>query len=195
MLLYLLLCGGARGQNVSCSLSGTVQDSAQALVPGAVVSVTAEMTGFVRNMKTNEAGFFSFPDLAAGTLSLTVATPGFKKYEQKGIAMGSGDQRSLGAIVLAVGEVTESVTVTAESAPVQLGSSEKAGVIGGDEIQGMALRGRDFFDAARNKVAVDPATGKTYNQALIGTYVPGENGNINLYSQPWLTVAPRIGFR
>ena len=145
--LCVLFCCEALAQNVSGSLSGTVRDSASAVVPGALVTATDERTGFVRSSKSNESGFFSFPDLTAGTFSLTVATPGFKKYEQTGIALSSGEQRSLGEIVLAVGDVTESVTVTAESAPVQLGSSEKAGVLVAEDIQGMALRGRDFFDA------------------------------------------------
>ena len=65
---------------------------------------------------------------------------------------------------------------------------------------------RPGYDSARVKVAVDPATGKTYNSALIGTYVPGvgdpadgmlligSNGKKSLYSTPAIVVAPRIGF-
>lgn len=146
LLLFVLLTA-AFGQNVSSSLSGTVQDSVHAVIPGAVVTATDEQTGFVRNVKANETGFFSFPDLTAGTFSLTVTSQGFKKYEQKNIVLSSGEQRSLGTIGLSVGDVAESVTVTAEAAPVQLGSSEKAGVLSGQEIESMALRGRDFFDA------------------------------------------------
>lgn len=148
VILAALIClQPAFGQNVSCSLSGIVQDSARAVIPGAVVTVTGAQTGFVRNTKTNDSGFFAFPDLTAGEYTLSVTAPGFKKYEQTGINLSSSEQRSLGAIVLAVGDVAESVTVTAEAAPVQLGSSEKAGLITGEEMESMALRGRDFFDA------------------------------------------------
>jgi hypothetical protein len=148
----MILCAAAIshaafGQNVSCSLSGVVQDSVKAVIPGAVVTVTGVQTGFVRNTKTNDSGFFAFPDLTAGDYNLSVTAPGFKKYEQQGIKLSSSEQRSLGTIVLTVGDVAESVTVTAEAAPVQLGSSEKAGVLTGEEIESMALRGRDFFDA------------------------------------------------
>jgi hypothetical protein len=134
-------------QNISCSISGTVQDSVGAVIPNASITVADEQTGFTRSVKTNDSGYFSFPDLIAARYDLTVVAAGFKKYEQKSIALNSGDQRSLGSLTLTIGEVTESVTITAEAAPVQLGSSEKAGVLTGDEIDNMALRGRDFFDA------------------------------------------------
>ena len=128
-MVFLLAASAGFGQNVSGSLSGTVQDTLQAVLPGVPVTLTDEQTGFPRTTQSNASGFFSFPDLTAATYTLSVVAPGFKRYEQKGIALNSGDQRSLGAIVLTVGEVTESVTVTAEAAPVQLGSSEKAGVV------------------------------------------------------------------
>lgn len=140
------ICAAAWAQNVSGSLSGTVQDALGAVIPGADITVKSTQ-GFVRTSKTNPAGFFSFPDLTPSTYSLTVSAKGFKKYEQTEIAITSSEQRSAGAIVLQVGEMSDSITVTAEAAPVQLGSSEKAGVITADDIDHMALRGRDFMDA------------------------------------------------
>jgi hypothetical protein len=147
LLLLVLLCPAVVAQNISCSISGTVQDSGGAVIPNASITVADEQTGFTRNVKTNDSGYFSFPDLTAAKYNLTVVAAGFKRYEQKAIALNSGDQRSLGSLTLTLGEVTESVTITAEAAPVQLGSSEKAGVLTGEEIDSMALRGRDFFDA------------------------------------------------
>ncbi len=136
------------GQNISCSLSGTVEDSLGAVFPGLDVTITSIQTGFVRTTKTNQEGFFSFPDLTPSTYTIAItAAAGFKRYTQAGIAISSGEPRSLGVIRLQLGEVTESVTVEAETTPVQLGSGERAGVLTGEEISGMALRGRDFMDA------------------------------------------------
>jgi hypothetical protein len=66
---------------------------------------------------------------------------------------------------------------------------------------------RPAFDANNKKVALDPLTGKTYPEGLIGTYVPGVGdpangmvlGGINdwprgLYTIPAVSFAPRIGF-
>lgn len=134
-------------QNISGGLSGTVVDSLAAPFAGTTVTVSNETTGFVRSTTTNVEGFFSFPDLTPGTFTLTITAPGFKKYAQSGIAVGSGEQRSLQTITLQIGDTTESVTVTAESVPVQLGSSERGSNLTQEEIQNMALRGRDVMDA------------------------------------------------
>ncbi|MCX6638759.1 MAG: carboxypeptidase-like regulatory domain-containing protein, partial [Acidobacteria bacterium] len=62
----------------------------QAVLPGVPVALTDEQTGFLRTTRSNASGFFSFPDLAAATYTLNVVAPGFKRYEQKGIALSSG---------------------------------------------------------------------------------------------------------
>jgi hypothetical protein len=66
---------------------------------------------------------------------------------------------------------------------------------------------RPALDARRVKVAIDPTTGKTYPQALIGSFAPGIGSPSNgmyiggkdgypegLYSLPALAFAPRFGF-
>jgi hypothetical protein len=134
-------------QNISCSLSGSVQDSMGAAFAGADVVLSGNQTGFTRTTKANPEGFFSFPDLTPSTYTLAISAPGFKRYVASDIEIGSGEQRTLGVLKLTIGDVTESVTVTAEAAPVQLGSSDRAAGITGQELDNMALRGRDFMDA------------------------------------------------
>ncbi len=66
---------------------------------------------------------------------------------------------------------------------------------------------RPAFDDRNKKVALDPLTGKTYPEGLIGTFVPGVGdpangmviGGINnwprgLYTMPSVSLAPRVGF-
>ncbi|MFB3828256.1 MAG: carboxypeptidase regulatory-like domain-containing protein [Bryobacteraceae bacterium] len=144
----LLFCvSAAPAQNISCSLSGTVQDSMGAVFPGVEVSLASAQTGFTRTTRTNPEGFFSFPDLTPSTYTLVISAPGFKRHVQEGIEISSGEQRSLRNIALSVGEVSESVTVTAEAAPVQLGSSDRAVGLISEDLENIALRGRDFMDA------------------------------------------------
>ncbi|MBM3761267.1 MAG: carboxypeptidase regulatory-like domain-containing protein [Acidobacteria bacterium] len=144
MVLFAL---HAWSQNVSSAISGTVVDQTGASLGGAAVKVVDGATGFERDGTSNERGFFSFPDLRTGSFTLTVNAPGFKKYQQRGIEIVTGEQRSMGQIRLQVGETSESVTVTAESTRVELGSSERSDTLTGKELNEMALKGRDFFDA------------------------------------------------
>ncbi len=146
LLIALLAVAITNAQNISGSLSGTVQDPLGAILPEAEIVLTNEQ-GFIRTMKTNEAGFFSFPDLTPSTFVLQIKSPGFKQYTQKAIEITSGIQRSLGTITMEVGAPSDSITITAEAVPVQLGSSEKANTLTAKDLDSMALRGRDFMDA------------------------------------------------
>jgi hypothetical protein len=56
-------------------------------------------------------------------------------------------QRSLGSVVLQLSDLSDIVTVTAEATAVQLGSSERATTLTGNDLESMALRGRDALDA------------------------------------------------
>lgn len=122
-------------------------DATGAILAGAAIKVVGTQTGFETNSISNESGFFNFPDLKPGTYNLVISAQGFKNYRQQSIEVSSGEQRSLGSLKLTVGETADSITVTAESARVELGSSDKAGTLTGDDLNSMALKGRDFFDA------------------------------------------------
>jgi hypothetical protein len=136
-------------QNVSATINGTVRDSSGAVIPGATVTLTNELTNVSRSTKSNAEGYFVFPDLLAGTYALSVDMTGFRPYRQSGIRLNSGDIRALGEVTLVVGELAEVVTVEATAAPVELGSGEKSGVVTGEEIDSLAIRGRDFLDVLR----------------------------------------------
>ena len=180
-LIAVLIPLLAHGQNISSSLSGVVADASGARAAGAEATLTSQQ-GFLRTTRTNGEGYFAFPDLTAGVYTLSVSAPGFKKYVQSQIELSSSDQRSLPTIKLQVGEVTESVTVTAEVAPVQLGSSERAGTLTTDDLQTLALRGRDFMDAVGLLPGVvDTADSREVSNATSsqGIYVAGARNSAN----------------
>src|SRR5262245_7192496 len=97
--LLLAVSAYAPAHNISCSLSGTVEDSLGAVFAGLDVTITSAQNGFVRTTKTNHEGFFTFPNLTPSTYTLVIAgAPGFKRYSQAGVAISSGEARSLGMI-------------------------------------------------------------------------------------------------
>jgi hypothetical protein len=147
--IAFLLCVPALlpAQNVSCALSGTVLDAGGAVIAGVEVKLTRQETGFLRKVTSNNEGFFSFSDLSPAAFTLSIDAPGFKSYRQTDISINANEQRSLGQIHLVVGAISESVTVTAETAAVNLSTGEKSGTLTGDELDHIALRGRDLFDA------------------------------------------------
>lgn len=148
-LILVFFLGGvaAHAQNVSSGVNGTVMDASDAVIMGAQVAIIQVGTGFTRNMTSNESGYFSFPDLTPGTYELNVTMNGFKRWRQDEIKLNSGEQRSIPKVILQLGETAETVTVEASAAQVQLGSSEKSGSITQEDLQDLALRGRDVMDA------------------------------------------------
>ena len=145
LVCLALLTAAGFSQNVSGVLNGTVKDPGGAVIPGAEVTLTNQATGAVQKITTNEAGIFVFPAVLPGTYSLQVSTSGFRTFQMKDIAMVPNERRSLGAITLEVGQIQELVEITAQSTPVQTASSERAGVVSGDQILNVAIKGRDFI--------------------------------------------------
>jgi hypothetical protein len=133
------------GQTVSSSLLGTVLDPANAVVPGASVTLTDKDTGGIRTTVTDSTGLFRFLDLSPGNYSVTVKAPGFKGYTEASVTMEANQTRDVGKIALEIGNTSETVTVMAEAQAIQLASSEKAQAIAGNQLNDITLKGRDLF--------------------------------------------------
>src|ERR1039458_10201469 len=113
------------GQTVSSGLQGTVLDPANAVIPGATVTLTSSDMGTTRVTTTDSTGLFRFLDLAPDTYSVSVKATGFKGYTQNTIIIAANETRDAGKFTLTLGSGTETITVTAEAASIQLASSEK----------------------------------------------------------------------
>jgi hypothetical protein len=133
------------GQTVSSSMLGTVLDPANAVVPGASVTLTDKDTGGVRTTVTDGSGLFRFLDLAPGNYSVSVRSPGFKGYTEASVTVEANQTRDVGKIALEIGNTSETVTVMAEAQAIQLASSEKSQAIAGNQLNDITLKGRDLF--------------------------------------------------
>ena len=92
-------------------------------------------------------GAFTFPNVPAGVYTLKIEAGGFKTTTIKDIVVNANEVRTLGNLALQVGEVRDSVTVNADAAvvAVQLGSGERSGLVSGEQLNNIALKGRDFW--------------------------------------------------
>lgn len=147
LTIVVAMAAALCAQNTSSALTGTVADNHGAVIPAVKVTLTGEGNGFTRSAVTNNEGFFSFPDLTPAVFTLSIEAPGFKKYRQTGIELHSDDQRSLGTLKMEIGHTSDSVTVTAEAVAVDLATGERSGTLTGAQLDEIALRGRDIFDA------------------------------------------------
>jgi hypothetical protein len=143
-VLVLLLAFSAFSQNISGVITGTIKDPAGAVIPNAQITLTNQQTRATQSTSSNEAGIFVFPSVLPGTYTVDVSVTGFRSHQVKDIAVTMNERRTLGEIVMQVGQVQERVEVTAEVTPVQTASSERAGLVTTTQLMNTAIRGRDF---------------------------------------------------
>ena len=148
ILLAVALVAGAatnaRAQGLTGQITGTITDAGGGVMPGVTVVATNAGTNQRRETVTGPEGTFLFPDLLAGTYDIAVKMDGFKPYEQKGVELSATERVALRAIALQVGALNEQVTVKAEASLVQTTNGARSGLITRDNIEDIALKGRDF---------------------------------------------------
>ena len=139
--VLLFLAAIAHGQLNQASISGVVTDAQGAAVPGAAVVATNTATDARTRTSTNEAGFYSIPNLPIGAYSLTVERQGFRRYEHKDITLNTGRVLEI-SVRLELGAVTETISVTGEAALVETRTSDVTQLIESKSIEELPLGNR-----------------------------------------------------
>ncbi|MCB1021907.1 MAG: TonB-dependent receptor [Acidobacteria bacterium] len=106
------------------SISGSVLDPGGASVPGATVIAVEAASGQTFETRSSDAGLYVFPVLPTGVYEITVEQSGFKKLTQSGLEVRVAQRLSLD-LTLSIGEVTESVEVTAAPPLLEANTSER----------------------------------------------------------------------
>lgn len=145
--VFGLAVGHLRAQTVTATLVGTVLDASGAAVPGAVVQAENKLTGWSRGVSTSENGDYRIPALPPGVYRLVVESPGFKRAVRDEIELRVEDTVRVD-VVLQVGEVVESVEVTAPVPVVASETSSVGRVVENRQIVELPLKGRSFFELA-----------------------------------------------
>lgn len=127
------------------SIEGTVADPSGAAVAAAQITLTNQSTGVAISVTSNDSGLFRFPSLGLGTYTLTATKEGFQEIKQENIALAAEETRTV-PLVMKVGKVQETVTITEDTAAVQLAESKISSGIASQEITELPLTGRNIFD-------------------------------------------------
>ncbi len=129
-VLILVVCSGlifsALAQTGTSRVTGVVQDTTGAVVPGATVTLTNEGTNIVFSATTTSAGIYVFDSVQLGTYTVSVEKQGFKKFVSKGNVLGAGQPLTINA-QLAVGETQEVIEVIGSAERVQTSTSGNFG--------------------------------------------------------------------
>jgi hypothetical protein len=114
-VLISLFPSQARAQGETTSaIAGEVMDASDAVVPGAIVTVTNHETGLKRSAYTDNAGRFNFPQLKPGTYSVKVQAEGFEPQQNDNVSSGLG-QKQIVNFTLKIARSNEVVVVNSEA--------------------------------------------------------------------------------
>ena len=100
------------------SITGDVTDPSGAALPGATITITQKETGQSRQGVSDAAGNFDFPNVLAGTYTVRASKDGFKTVSRENIVV-TLNSIARANLTVEVGEVSETVVITAESAQLK----------------------------------------------------------------------------
>ena len=160
-LLSLLFSTAAWSQVTTGTILGSVRDSSGAAIPAAKVTITDNAKGTTTDYQTDQAGAYNAPFLIPGTYTVAVEKEGFKRAVSANITLDV-DQKARVDIALEVGQLSQTLEVTAAAPLVRSESAELGEVVGQRQVQDLPLNGRNFAQL------VDLVPGVTSGQ-------PGEN--------------------
>jgi trimeric autotransporter adhesin len=130
-------------QTFTGGIRGAVRDSG-GVVPGAEVTLLNEGTKISRTVTTNESGEYVFSAVQPGTYTLRSTLQGYKTYEQSGIRISTQQFITLD-VILELGQLQETVTVTGQAPLIETSNASGGGVIDSQALETLPSPGRAAF--------------------------------------------------
>ncbi len=125
---YLLFSCALYAQETHGYIAGTIQDPTATPIAGCQVTVTNTDTNSVTRVATNSSGYYAANLLLPGTYQISAESPGFKRAIKTGIVVAVGAHVEIG-FTFELGQVSDSVSVTAEAPLLEAGSGSSGRVI------------------------------------------------------------------
>src|SRR5947207_8494515 len=113
-VLLVLSAWTVFAQSERGTITGTVSDATNAVIPGAGIVATNIETAARYETISTETGNYTLPQLPSGNYQLSVELPGFKKYVRQGLTVQAAQTMRID-VSLEVGSASESVTVEADA--------------------------------------------------------------------------------
>jgi hypothetical protein len=161
----------AAGQmQYTATLGGTIVDPQGNPVSGAKVRLSNPERAITREYTTEGSGSYLFPQLPPAAYTLEVEVTGFKHYKQAGITLAAG-QTADQEVRLALGAVTEEVTVISQAPLLNSENANIASDVSSREVAALPLNLRNIISLAELNSSVSNAA----EEQVVGA--PGISGS------------------
>ena len=181
-VLVAFACPHSEAQSSSANITGTVEDTSNAVVPGAIVKLINQETDVEVATKSLQNGEFIFPDVQPGTFTVVVSAQGYKELRKINLVLLASEPLSAGVLKLAIGDVKEQVTVTADITPLQTTTAERSAVLDNAQMENLLVIGRDPMGLTRLNPGVVGGGGASSLGTSTTPTVNGVNSQYNFVS-------------
>jgi hypothetical protein len=153
------------GQTFQGGVRGTITDTSGAAVAAAKVTLTDQGTGIARATISGTGGEYAFASVNPATYTVAVEKPGFKTLDRKGLVIGT-QEFVITDLKLEVGDVTQSVNVTAEDVPLLETDNASTGqTIDSQKLADLPNMGRNpFYEGVKVSQNVTPGGNPQFNR-------------------------------
>ncbi len=143
--IALFVCAALLSAATTGSISGTVKDPSDAVIPGATVIATDTATNVQTKTVTDDKGYYAFPSLQVGRYNIKVEEEGFGTQVRNNIQVDANSALMVD-LTLEMAEKAEEVTVLENTTQVETASSQMGQVVTGTQMTSVALNGRSYTD-------------------------------------------------
>jgi len=166
----------------TATIVGTVADPSGAVIPGVKVTVLNRDKGFTRELVSNPSGEYMAAKVPIGNYVISAEAAGFQRLVRSGITLAVGQTLRVD-LQLAVGLVTQEVTVTGNVPRVETESAAVSDVVTGSQIANLELNGRNFVALALLVPGAAPLDGWDSSAVgVLGALGISFNGGRNAYN-------------
>ncbi|MBI1355465.1 MAG: TonB-dependent receptor plug domain-containing protein [Acidobacteria bacterium] len=178
LLLLAWAVSPAPAQEVSAGITGIVTDPSGASVVAAEVTAADLDRGLTYTTQTNEAGNYALPRVPPGRYEIRVQSEGFRTWLQPEVIL-EVNQRARIDVTMELGEVTETVEVSAAGPLLQTEKTEIGAVVTGEQTVDMPLPTRNFISMTLLVPGVSTTNPASFNNGRrsSGGGRPYVNGN------------------
>jgi hypothetical protein len=131
-------------QSFQGSLRGRITDPSGSPAAGARITLTDEATALSRSTVTNDSGEYVFSAVSPAIYTVAVEATGFKKLDRKGVEVTTQEAVTVD-LSLQLGQLTESVNVTAEAPALETGDASTGQLLDAQQITDLPILGRNPY--------------------------------------------------
>ncbi len=137
------------------SLRGVITDQSGAIIPGAVVSLTNDGTGFKRQALTGEDGVYQFLQSPPGTYQVSVEKAGFATVTRESVQLQVNTPATLD-LRMEVGSTTDVVNVAADATAINTVDASIGNPFSEQQVRQLPLGTRNVVELLSLQVRVTP---------------------------------------